>query len=147
MVKFAVEFWWKMLLTISICPRKRSSKISFQTSPEVRHQFRRKLHQLHSGNRWCLTFDRSSNSPFAMFPSFDQSLLSAYEPFKETHRYSHCYSFNSDLSDFDRIWDRKTQTKIDRPAVHGTPRSGSRPPISYVAHTPLVQNSYYKNGV
>ena len=35
-------------------PSKRSSKISFQTSPEVRHQFRRKLRQLHSGNRWCL---------------------------------------------------------------------------------------------
>ena len=41
-----------MLLTIF--PSKRSSKISFQTSPEVRHQFRRKLRQLHSGNRWCL---------------------------------------------------------------------------------------------
>ena len=52
MVKFAVEFWWQMLLTIF--PSKRSSKISFQTSPEVRHQFRRKLRQLHSGNRWCL---------------------------------------------------------------------------------------------
>ena len=52
MVKFAVEFWWRMLLTIF--PSKRSSKISFQTSPEVRHQFRRKLRQLHSGNRWCL---------------------------------------------------------------------------------------------
>ena len=25
-----------------------------QTSPEVRQQFRRKLRQLHSGNRWCL---------------------------------------------------------------------------------------------
>ena len=35
-------------------PSERSSKISFQTSPEVRHQFRRKLRQLHSGNRWCL---------------------------------------------------------------------------------------------
>ena len=35
-------------------PSKRSSKISLQTSPEVRHQFRRKLRQLHSGNRWCL---------------------------------------------------------------------------------------------
>ena len=32
-------------------PSKRSSKVSFQTSPEVRHQFR----HLHSGNRWCLT--------------------------------------------------------------------------------------------
>ena len=53
MVKFAVEFWWKMLLTIF--PSKRSSKISFQTSPEVRHHFRRKLRQLHSGNR-CLPF-------------------------------------------------------------------------------------------
>ena len=52
MVKFAVEFWWKMLLTIFPC--KRSSKISFKTSPEVRHQFRRKLRQLHSGNRWSL---------------------------------------------------------------------------------------------
>ena len=52
MVKFAVEFWWKMLLTIF--PNKRSSKTSFQTSPEVRHQFRRKLRQFHSGNRWCL---------------------------------------------------------------------------------------------
>ena len=54
MVKFAVEFWWKLLL--AIFPSKRSSKISFQTSPEVRHQFRRKLRQLHSGNRWCLHF-------------------------------------------------------------------------------------------
>ena len=44
----------KMLLTIF--PSKRSSKISFQTSSEVRHQFRRKLRQLHSGNRWCLAF-------------------------------------------------------------------------------------------
>ena len=52
MVKFVVEFWWKMFLTIF--PSKRSSKISFQTSPEVRHQFRRKLRQLHSGTRWCL---------------------------------------------------------------------------------------------
>ena len=54
MVEFAVECWWKMLLTIF--PSKRSSKIPFQTSPEVRHQFRRKLRQLHSGNRWCLEF-------------------------------------------------------------------------------------------
>ena len=38
-----------MLLTIF--PSKRSSKISFQTSPEIRHQFRQKLRQLHSGNR------------------------------------------------------------------------------------------------
>ena len=50
--EFTVEFWWKMFLTIF--PSERSSKISFQTSPEVRHQFRRKLRQLHSGNRWCL---------------------------------------------------------------------------------------------
>ena len=35
-------------------PSKRSSKISCQTSPEVRHQFRQKLRQLHSGSRWCL---------------------------------------------------------------------------------------------
>ena len=33
----------------------KSSKISFQTSPEVRHQFRRRLRQLHSSNRWCLS--------------------------------------------------------------------------------------------
>ena len=45
---------FEMLLTIF--PSKRSSKISIQTSPEVRHQFRRKLRQLHSGNRWCLIF-------------------------------------------------------------------------------------------
>ena len=44
-------------------PSKRSSKISFQTSPEVRHQFRRKLRQLHSGNRWCL----KKNWLFAVF--------------------------------------------------------------------------------
>ena len=46
-------------------PSKRSSKISFQTSPEVRHQFRRKLRQLHSGNRWCFFFPRrdSRESP------------------------------------------------------------------------------------
>ena len=35
-------------------PSKRSSKISCQTSPKVRHQFRRKLRRLHPGNRWCL---------------------------------------------------------------------------------------------
>ena len=52
MVKFAVEFWWKMFLTIF--PSEWSSKISFQTSPEVRHQFRWKLRQLHSANRRCL---------------------------------------------------------------------------------------------
>ena len=40
MVEFVVEFWWKMFLTIF--PSKRSSKISLQSSPEVRHQFRRK---------------------------------------------------------------------------------------------------------
>ena len=37
-------------------PSKRSSKISCQTSPEVCHQFRRKLRRPHSGNRWCLHF-------------------------------------------------------------------------------------------
>ena len=37
-------------------PSKRSSKISCQTSPKVRHQLRRKLRRLHSGNRWCLLF-------------------------------------------------------------------------------------------
>ena len=52
MVKFAVEFCWGKCLTIF--PSKRLSKISLQTSPEVRHQFRRKLRKLHSGNRWCL---------------------------------------------------------------------------------------------
>ena len=61
MVKFAVEFWWKMLLTIF--PSKRSSKISFQTSPEVRHQFRRKLRQLHSGNRWAYVKLLENSSP------------------------------------------------------------------------------------
>ena len=36
-------------------PSKSSSKICCQTSPEVRHKFRRKLRQLHSGgNCWCL---------------------------------------------------------------------------------------------
>ena len=38
-------------------PSRRSSNISFQTSPEVRHQFRQKLRQLHSGNRGCLQLD------------------------------------------------------------------------------------------
>ena len=42
-----------MLLTFPP-PCKKNSKISFQTSPEVRRQFRRKLRQLDSGNRWCL---------------------------------------------------------------------------------------------
>ena len=36
--------------------QKKLSKISFQTSPEVRHQFRRKVCQLRSGTRWCLAF-------------------------------------------------------------------------------------------
>ena len=41
-------------------PSKRSSKIFFQTSPEVCHQFRRKLRQLHSGNRWCLEIPKNT---------------------------------------------------------------------------------------
>ena len=52
MVKFAVKF--AVEYASDDFPSKRSSKISFQTSPEVCHQFRRKLRQLHSGNRWCL---------------------------------------------------------------------------------------------
>ena len=52
-------------------PSKRSSKISFQTSPEVRHQFRRKLRQLHSGNRWCLflllLFSETPRCPYNRF--------------------------------------------------------------------------------
>ena len=35
---------------------RRSSNIIFQTSPEIRHQFRRNFHQLHSRSRWCLDF-------------------------------------------------------------------------------------------
>ena len=45
---FGGECFWRFLSS------KRSSKISFQTSPEVRHQFRQRLRQLHSGNRLCL---------------------------------------------------------------------------------------------
>ena len=58
MANFAVEFWRKMPLTLF--PNKGSLKISFQTSPEIRHQFRRKLRQLHSGNRWCLNIAQLS---------------------------------------------------------------------------------------
>ena len=43
-------------------PSKRSSKISCQTSPEVRHQFRQKLRQLHSGNRLCLVLGLSEGN-------------------------------------------------------------------------------------
>ena len=55
-VKFDGEICGGVLVenASDIFPSKRSSKISFQTSPEVRHRFRRKLRQLHSGNRWCL---------------------------------------------------------------------------------------------
>ena len=55
-VKFDGEICGGVLVEISSddFPSKRSAKISFQTSPEVRHQFRRKLRQLHCGNRWCL---------------------------------------------------------------------------------------------
>ena len=74
MVKFAVEFWWKMLLTI--LPSKRSSKISFQTSQEARHQFRRKLRQLHSGNRWCLEFRRNRDLYEPLLTAMAQVLLS-----------------------------------------------------------------------
>ena len=52
-------------------PSKRSSKISFQTSLEVRHRFRQKLRQLHSGNRWCLHLTQTQNgftkTPFTLF--------------------------------------------------------------------------------
>ena len=49
-------------------PTKRSSKISFQTSPEVRHQFRRKLRQLHSGNHWCWQIWTSVRLPLSRTP-------------------------------------------------------------------------------
>ena len=51
-------------------PSKRSSKISFQTSPEVRHQFRRKLRQLHSGNRWCLKHVQCMEKTFREIADF-----------------------------------------------------------------------------
>ena len=35
-------------------PQQKKLENLLETSPEVRHQFRRKLRQLHSGNRWCL---------------------------------------------------------------------------------------------
>ena len=41
----------EMLLTIF--PSKKLENL-LPTSPEVRHEFRRKLRQLHSGNRCCL---------------------------------------------------------------------------------------------
>ena len=80
MVKFAVEFWWKMLLTIF--PSKRSSKISFQTSPEVLHQFRRKLRQLHSGNRWCLLLGHFLNSTW----NYNSHETTTFECPSSTHR-------------------------------------------------------------
>ena len=39
-------------------PQQKKLEYFFQTLPEVRHQFRRKLRQLHSGDRWCLNFSR-----------------------------------------------------------------------------------------
>ena len=44
-------------------PQQKKLEISFQTSPEVRHQFRRKLRQLHSGNRWCLHLSDPTEIP------------------------------------------------------------------------------------
>ena len=41
--------------------------------------------------------------------------------------FSACWRSNSDLSNFDRTWDRKATTEIDRPSVRGKLRSGSRP--------------------
>ena len=58
-----------MLLTIS--PSKRSLKISFQTSPEVRHQFRRK--KTSPTSLWkslALTFSAFSLSAFSEFSAF-----------------------------------------------------------------------------
>ena len=61
------EVWWWNLrwhfggTCFWLFPSKRSSKIIFQTSPEIRHQFRRNFRQLHSGSRWCLCFPCKSN--------------------------------------------------------------------------------------
>ena len=62
-VKFDGEIYGRVLVENASdnFPSKRSSKISCQTSPEVRHQFLRKLCKLQSGNRWCLTI--SANFP------------------------------------------------------------------------------------
>ena len=52
MVKFAVEFWWKMFLTIS-----QQNKLE-NLLPKLRRKFAtnfaENFAQLHSGNRWCL---------------------------------------------------------------------------------------------
>ena len=39
------------------------------------------------------------------------------------------HSFNSGPGDFDRTWDHKTRTEIDRPSVRGKPRSYSGPSL------------------
>ena len=57
-------------------PQQKKLEISFQTSPEVRHQFRRKLRQLHSGNRWCLEI-----LPFWPVYDVDISELSSVTPY------------------------------------------------------------------
>ena len=49
-------------------------------------------------------------SSFAMFSNFDRTIF-RIETSRETHRSSHCYCFNSDLSDFDHTWGRETQIR------------------------------------
>ena len=52
MVKFAMEFWWKMLLTIF--PQKEARKSPSKLRLKFATSFAKKLRQLHSGNRWRL---------------------------------------------------------------------------------------------
>ena len=76
-VKFDGEICGGVLVenALTILPSKRSSKISSQTSPEVRHQLRRKLRQLHSGNRWCLGTTRYF---LHSFPSYGPLVVQSY---------------------------------------------------------------------
>ena len=88
MAKFAVEF--PVENASDDFPSKRSSKISFQTSPEVRHQFRRKLCQLHSGNRWCLKIGRTPEESYSprghlLETHFSELLRTTYEKPCENH--------------------------------------------------------------
>ena len=68
MVKFAVEN------ASDDFPSKRSSKISFQTSPEVRRQFRRKLRQLDSGKMGTEARKALAQS-YCRTPSFPANLM------------------------------------------------------------------------
>ena len=130
---------------LAIFPSKKSSNISFQTSPEVRHQFRRKLRQLHSGNRWCLPFGNGKGGHYerGLFTGGISRISNISKLSRISRKWSDSPLLSTvwgffRISKFSRI--SRKSTYLKRPLFHKTPFSEPDPFSSwpkYLSH-PLL---------